>query len=223
MCSNHTRMNTHIWSSCCFYLIKAIIKIQWQEHNGNPISWQSLADCSWPGSHYLESQYTHSNISMQTHLWLVSHWFETQFKWSCPVSMDRIHFPGAGKRAQRKEGCICSHLCIPVTPMHFSSRAPRQCESTPPSKVVHFTYADRQNSRGPIAPVTWTVCKCAAARTHSTPTQLKLHLRWKVTGPVHCLGNGRRCWWREQHCSVMMLSEKRVSSGQTPARLLSIH
>lgn len=47
-----------------------------------------------------------------------------------------------------------------------------------------------------IPPVTWTVCKCAAA---STPTQLKLHLRWKVTGPVHCLGNGRRCWWREQH------------------------
>lgn len=89
----------------------------------------------------------------------------------------------------------------------------------PPSKVVDFTYADRQNSRGRIA----TACKCAAARTHSTPTQLKLHLRWKVTGPVHCLGNGRRCWWREQHCSVMMLSEKRVSSGQTPARLLSIH
>lgn len=130
--------------------------------------------------------------------------------------------------------CIFSYLCISVTPMHFPSRAPRQCESigshfsvtTPPllpSKVVDFTHGDRQNSRGRRAPVTWTVCKCAAARTHSTPTQLKLHLRWKVTGPVHCLGNGRRCWWREQHCGVMMLSEKRVSSGQTPARLLSIH
>lgn len=137
--------------------------------------------------------------------------------------MDWIHFPGAGKRARRKESVYFAHAFFPTCPEALRVyRFPFFCES-PPSKVVDFTYADRQNSRGRIAPLTWTVCKCAAARTHSTPTQLKLHLRWKVTGPVHCLGNGRRCWWREQHCSVMMLSEKRVSSGQTPARLLSIH
>lgn len=76
----------------------------------------------------------------------------------------------------------------------------------------------QRSTRTQISPVTWTVCKCALARTHNTPTQLKMHLRWKVTGPVHCLGNGRLFCWREQLCSVMMLSEKRVSSGQTPVR-----
>lgn len=67
-----------------------------------------------------------------------------------------------------------------------------------------------------ISPVTWTVWKCAVARTHSTPTQLKMHLRWKVTGPVHCLGNGRLFCWREQLCSVMMLSEKKGSVQDRP-------
>lgn len=43
-----------------------------------------------------------------------------------------------------------------------------------------------------ILPLTCTVCKCAMARTaRSTHTHPVMHLRWKVSGPVHCLGNGR--------------------------------
>lgn len=70
-----------------------------------------------------------------------------------------------------------------------------------------------------ISPVLWTVCKCAVARTHSTPTQLKMHLRWKVTGPVHCLGNGRLfCVEGAALQCNDVIRKKGVSSGQTPLR-----
>lgn len=151
MCSNHTWMNTHIWSSCWFYLIKAIIKIQWQEHNGNPISWQSLADCSWPDSHYLESQYTHSSICMQTYLWPVSLWFETQLKCrNCPVSAQWIGFIFQALANVRRGRRDAFRVIRVLRPCIFSSRAPRQCESigsrfsvSPPLRGCRF-YICRQ-------------------------------------------------------------------------------
>lgn len=118
-----------------------------------------------------------------------------------------INFPGAGKRKWRKDRCTVAFLlCISAMSMHFSLHAPSVYIYSDFSASIKgcAVYICRQTefqrlTLARIPPVTWTVCKCAAARTHSTPTQLKLHLRWKVTGPVHCLGNGRRCCWREQH------------------------
>lgn len=56
--------------------------------------------------------------------------------------------------------------------------------------------------------LTCAVCKCAAASQTRTvrPHILIMRLRWKVSGPVHCLGNGRLCRWRQRLCRVMMLS-----------------
>lgn len=50
----------------------------------------------------------------------------------------------------------------------------------------------------------WLADATAAAAAH---TELTMHLRWKVSGPVHCLGNGRLQRWRwSWRCCRMMLS-----------------
>lgn len=52
----------------------------------------------------------------------------------------------------------------------------------PSTDMATRLYANVQRTSGP---------------THTAqPTHLVMHLRWKVSGPVHCLGNGRLCRWR---------------------------
>lgn len=53
-------------------------------------------------------------------------------------------------------------------------------------------------------------CRCS----NNPHTKLTMHLRWKVSGPVHCLGNGRLRRWRWRW-SMTMLSVNRVGSGQS--------
>lgn len=55
------------------------------------------------------------------------------------------------------------------------------CTSRRHDRLATRLYANVQRTSGP---------------THTAqPTHLVMHLRWKVSGPVHCLGNGRLCRW----------------------------
>ncbi len=58
-------------------------------------------------------------------------------------------------------------------------------------------------------------------KTHThTDTDLIMHVKWKVSGPVHCLGNGRLAGVVALRSNDVITNVIGVSSGQTPFYLL---
>lgn len=139
----------------------SIIMIQWQVHNGNPISWESLANCSQSDSHYLESsKHTHSDMCTQAHLWLVSHWFETLLICrKCSVSAQRFRLTlqvlaNSGRRGVFHIMCLVYFSYVDVISSHMpggsENRFPFTVISQPPLHIARICICRcrRQNSRG---------------------------------------------------------------------------